>query len=93
MGEKKKRNGLLLLQSSEGREYLLSLEHVAAWVAERVLPFLVKRPKDGVDEEDQEKSWSLAAQITEVSSCYSAQVTDFNWKTSTKSNKCVLGAM
>ncbi|XP_042255968.1 condensin-2 complex subunit G2 isoform X2 [Thunnus maccoyii] len=49
--------------SSEGRDYLLSLEHVAAWVAERVLPFLTKRT-DG-DAEDSEKSPPLAAQITE----------------------------
>lgn len=95
MGEKK-RNRLLLFQSSEGREYLLSLEHVAAWVAERVLPFLVKRPKEGVDEEEQEKSCSLAAQITEVSSHDSEKTVtgeDFYWKTSTKSNKCVLGTV
>ncbi|XP_067434288.1 condensin-2 complex subunit G2 isoform X1 [Thunnus thynnus] len=49
--------------SSEGRDYLLSLEHVAAWVAERVLPFLTKRT-DG-DAEDSEKLPPLAAQITE----------------------------
>lgn len=54
-------------QSSEGREYLLSLEHVAAWVAERVLPFLAERPNDG-DDEDMEKSQLLAARIIEVSS-------------------------
>ncbi|XP_070784454.1 condensin-2 complex subunit G2 [Enoplosus armatus] len=52
--------------SSEGRDYLLSLEHVAAWVAERVLPFLAKRTDDGDDEdEDSEKLQPLAAQITE----------------------------
>lgn len=75
---RKKRNRLLLFQSPEGREYLLSVEHVAAWVAERVLPFLVKRPKEGVDEEDQEKPWSLAAQITEVSSQLSEKTS--NWR-------------
>ncbi|XP_039646842.1 condensin-2 complex subunit G2 isoform X3 [Perca fluviatilis] len=49
--------------SSEGREYMLSLEHVAAWVAERVLPFLAKRTND--DDDESEKSQPLAAQITE----------------------------
>ncbi|XP_034717878.1 condensin-2 complex subunit G2 isoform X2 [Etheostoma cragini] len=49
--------------SSEGREYMLSLEHVAAWLAERVLPFLAKRTNNGDDE--SEKSLPLAAQITE----------------------------
>ncbi|XP_008289557.1 condensin-2 complex subunit G2 [Stegastes partitus] len=49
--------------SSEGRDYLLSLEHVAAWVADRVLPFLAKHTGD--DSEDSEKSPPLAAQITE----------------------------
>lgn len=47
---------------------------MAAWVAERVLPFLAKCTDDG-DEEDSEKdsgkdletSQQLAAQITEVS--------------------------
>ncbi|KAK1885513.1 Condensin-2 complex subunit G2 [Dissostichus eleginoides] len=33
-------------KSPEGREYLLSLENVAAWVAEEVLPFLTKLNKD-----------------------------------------------
>lgn len=45
----------------EGRDYLLSLEHMAAWVAERVTPFLNKRP----DGDGSEKSQPLAAQITE----------------------------
>ncbi|XP_032360286.1 condensin-2 complex subunit G2 [Etheostoma spectabile] len=49
--------------SSEGREYMLSLEHVAAWVAERVLPFLAKRTTD--EDDESEKSQPLAAQITE----------------------------
>ncbi|KAM4533926.1 condensin-2 complex subunit G2 isoform 1-T2 [Odontesthes bonariensis] len=48
---------------TEGRDYLLSLEHVAAWLADRVLPFLTKRIGD--DGEDLEKSQPLAAQITE----------------------------
>lgn len=50
---------------SDGRDYLLSLEHVAAWVADRVLPFLAKRSDD--DSEDSEKSQPqpLAAEITE----------------------------
>lgn len=57
-----------LFQLSDGRDYLLSLEHVAAWVADRVLPFLAKRSDD--DSEDSEKSQPqpLAAEITEVSS-------------------------
>ncbi|GLD75565.1 condensin-2 complex subunit G2 [Lates japonicus] len=49
--------------ASEGRDYLLSLEHMAAWVAERVLPFLVKHSSDGG--EDSGKSQPLAAEITE----------------------------
>ncbi|XP_035765489.1 condensin-2 complex subunit G2 [Neolamprologus brichardi] len=50
---------------SDGRDYLLSLEHVAAWVADRVLPFLAKRSDD--DSEDSEKSQPqpLAAEISE----------------------------
>ncbi|XP_061569664.1 condensin-2 complex subunit G2 [Cololabis saira] len=48
---------------TEGRDYLLSLEHVAAWVADRVLPFLRKRTGD--DGDGSEKSQQLAAQITE----------------------------
>ncbi|XP_075936822.1 condensin-2 complex subunit G2 [Anarhichas minor] len=52
--------------SSEGRDYLLSLEHVAAWVAERVLPLLAKRTSDDDDEEEkEEKLQPLAAKITE----------------------------
>ncbi|XP_034416407.1 condensin-2 complex subunit G2 isoform X2 [Cyclopterus lumpus] len=52
--------------SSEGRHYLLSLEDVAAWVAERVLPFLAKRTnEDEEEDEEEEKFQSLAAQITE----------------------------
>ncbi|KAF7669955.1 hypothetical protein LDENG_00105460 [Lucifuga dentata] len=49
--------------SSEGRDYLLSMEYVAAWVAETVLPFLAKRSSDGAA--DSDKSQSLARQITE----------------------------
>ncbi|XP_034428998.1 condensin-2 complex subunit G2 isoform X1 [Hippoglossus hippoglossus] len=49
--------------ASEGRDYLLSLQHTAAWVAERVLPFLANSTNN--DEEDSEKSQPLAAQITE----------------------------
>lgn len=45
---------------------------MAAWIAERVLPFLTKHPSDGDDddeeERDLERSQPLAAQITEVSS-------------------------
>ncbi|KAG7526439.1 condensin-2 complex subunit G2 isoform X1 [Solea senegalensis] len=44
---------------SEGRDYLLSLEHVAAWVAERVLPFLAD------DGQDSEESQRLPVQIIE----------------------------
>lgn len=58
---------MLCFQSSEGREYLVSLEHTAVWVAERVLPFLVQNSSDG--EEDLEKTRPLAAQITEVNHC------------------------
>uniref|UniRef100_A0A8C9YYH8 Non-SMC condensin II complex, subunit G2 n=1 Tax=Sander lucioperca TaxID=283035 RepID=A0A8C9YYH8_SANLU len=50
-------------RSSEGREYLLSLEHVAAWVAERVLPFLAKRTNDD-DDDESEKSQPLASFLT-----------------------------
>ncbi|XP_053715886.1 condensin-2 complex subunit G2 [Synchiropus splendidus] len=46
---------------SEGRDYLLSLEHVAAWVAERVLPFLTKCSEKSGDLSEQ----PLAAQIIE----------------------------
>lgn len=41
------------------------MEHVAAWVAERVLPFLTKST-DGDAEDLQEKTKPLAAQIAEV---------------------------
>ncbi|KAM8823717.1 condensin-2 complex subunit G2 [Spinachia spinachia] len=52
--------------SSEGRDHLLSLELVAAWVAERVLPFLVKSSTSDDDGDDEkEKSQPLAARITE----------------------------
>lgn len=66
VNEQIKLNPLLLPQSSEGRDYLLSLENMAAWVAERVLPFLAKSTTD--DGQDSEKPLPLAAQITEVSS-------------------------
>uniref|UniRef100_A0A8C5HNM8 Non-SMC condensin II complex, subunit G2 n=1 Tax=Gouania willdenowi TaxID=441366 RepID=A0A8C5HNM8_GOUWI len=49
---------------SEGRDFLLSLEHMAAWVADKVLPRLTKSPADG-DEVDEEKTLQLAVQITE----------------------------
>lgn len=52
---------LLVYQASEGREYLLSLEQDAAWISERVLPFL----SESSGEEDQEKCL-LAARIVEV---------------------------
>ncbi|XP_017261883.1 condensin-2 complex subunit G2 isoform X2 [Kryptolebias marmoratus] len=48
---------------TEGRDYLLSLEHVAAWVTDRVLPFFTKPLSD--DGEDSERSQQLATQITE----------------------------
>uniref|UniRef100_A0A3P9KMK7 Non-SMC condensin II complex, subunit G2 n=1 Tax=Oryzias latipes TaxID=8090 RepID=A0A3P9KMK7_ORYLA len=48
---------------TEGREYLLSLEHVAVWVADRVLPFLTKQT--GSNQEESDKSQLLAAQIIE----------------------------
>ncbi|XP_039983579.1 condensin-2 complex subunit G2 isoform X2 [Xiphias gladius] len=50
-------------KASQGRDYLLSLEHMAAWVTERVLPFLAKCATE--DGQDSEKSQPLAAQITE----------------------------
>ncbi|CAJ1082067.1 condensin-2 complex subunit G2 isoform X1 [Xyrichtys novacula] len=51
--------------SQEGRDYLVSLEHVAAWVAERILPFLAKPISTDNDDKDSEKPQPLAAQITE----------------------------
>ncbi|XP_029385152.1 condensin-2 complex subunit G2 [Echeneis naucrates] len=47
----------------ESRDYLLSIEHMAVWVAERVLPFLAKCPTS--EGEESERSQPLAAQITE----------------------------
>ncbi|XP_022622896.1 condensin-2 complex subunit G2 isoform X1 [Seriola dumerili] len=49
--------------SSRDRDYLLSLENMGAWVAERVLPFLAKCSAN--DGDDSEKPQPLAAQITE----------------------------
>ncbi|KAM6989164.1 condensin-2 complex subunit G2-like [Tautogolabrus adspersus] len=49
---------------SEGRDYLLSTERVASWVAEEVLPFMAK-PVSHDDSEDSEKTQQLAAKITE----------------------------
>ncbi|XP_028288845.1 condensin-2 complex subunit G2 [Parambassis ranga] len=46
---------------SEERYYLLSLENVAAWVVDRVLPFLTKSTDDGGEDSSQ----PLAIQITE----------------------------
>uniref|UniRef100_A0A3P9NTA7 Non-SMC condensin II complex, subunit G2 n=1 Tax=Poecilia reticulata TaxID=8081 RepID=A0A3P9NTA7_POERE len=48
--------------STAGRDYLVSMERVAAWVAERILPFLTGSD----DSEVSERSRKLAAQITEV---------------------------
>ncbi|XP_077591805.1 condensin-2 complex subunit G2 [Stigmatopora nigra] len=49
-------------ETSQGREYLLSLEGTAMWVREKVLPFLAGAcQKDGEDE--GEKSRTLAAEI------------------------------
>ncbi|XP_061522530.1 condensin-2 complex subunit G2 [Phycodurus eques] len=48
---------------SEGREYLLSLEHTATWVGERVLPFLANR-RQGDGDDEAEQSRGLAAEIT-----------------------------
>jgi len=47
------------------------MEEVAAWVAEKVLPFLAKRSnaEDEEKEEESEKFQPLAAKITEVKSC------------------------
>ncbi|XP_056155721.1 condensin-2 complex subunit G2 [Lampris incognitus] len=49
--------------SSEGRDYLLSLECVVTWVAERVLPFLVT-PSQG-DGAESKEPLALARQIVE----------------------------
>lgn len=54
-------------QSSGSREYLTSLERVAAWVAERVLPFLAQSGHDG--EAMEEETTALAAHITKVRFC------------------------
>ncbi|KAM4543917.1 condensin-2 complex subunit G2 [Fundulus diaphanus] len=52
--------------STEGRDYLLSLEHVAEWVGDKVLPFLAKRRSDDDGGgERSEKSQQLARRITE----------------------------
>lgn len=56
---------MLLYQSSEGRDFLLSMGHVAAWVAEKVLPLLAKRADD--DGAESDASPSLGRRITEVS--------------------------
>lgn len=52
------------LQASEGRDYLFSLEHIAVWVADRVLPFL----NEGSNDEDENSAASLLlpVQIIEV---------------------------
>ncbi|XP_075903723.1 condensin-2 complex subunit G2 isoform X3 [Nelusetta ayraudi] len=50
--------------SSGSREYLASLERVAAWVAERVLPFLAQSGHDG--EAMEEETTALAAHITKT---------------------------
>lgn len=55
-------------QSSGSREYLASLERVAAWVAERVLPFLAQSGHDG--EVMEEETTALAAHITKVRFCW-----------------------
>lgn len=54
-------------QSSGSREYLTSLERMAAWVAERVLPFLAQSGHDG--EAMEEETTALAAHITKVRFC------------------------
>lgn len=51
-------------QSLGSREYLASLERTAAWVAERVLPFLVQSGHNG--EAKEEETAALAAHITKV---------------------------
>ncbi|XP_041669666.1 condensin-2 complex subunit G2 isoform X1 [Cheilinus undulatus] len=50
---------------SESRDYLLSMERVASWVAEKVLPFLTKPVNSDESEQDSDKSQRLAAEITE----------------------------
>ncbi|XP_056869184.1 condensin-2 complex subunit G2 isoform X1 [Takifugu flavidus] len=49
--------------TSQGREYLLSLEQDAAWISARVLPFLANGSEEG-DGKDPEKS-QLAARVIE----------------------------
>ena len=51
-------------QVSEGRDHLASLENMAAWVAERVLPFLVRSGEAGSAEGQLE----LARRVVEVRS-------------------------
>lgn len=52
-----------LSQFSECRDFLVSVENIAAWVAERVLPFLVSPSEGGVTEQQRD----LARQVVEVS--------------------------
>ncbi|XP_061820765.1 condensin-2 complex subunit G2 [Nerophis lumbriciformis] len=49
---------------SDGREYLLSLEDTASWVAEKVLPFLAKG-RQGDTDEDAQTMTPLAIEISE----------------------------
>lgn len=53
-----------MYQTSQGREFLLSLEQDAAWISAQVLPFLANGGKEG-DGKEPEKS-QLAARIIEV---------------------------
>uniref|UniRef100_A0A4W5N9R8 Uncharacterized protein n=1 Tax=Hucho hucho TaxID=62062 RepID=A0A4W5N9R8_9TELE len=50
-----------LSQFSECRDFLVSVENIAAWVAERVLPFLVSPSEGGVTEQQRD----LARQVVE----------------------------
>ncbi|XP_015232966.1 PREDICTED: condensin-2 complex subunit G2 isoform X1 [Cyprinodon variegatus] len=49
--------------SAEGRDYLISLEKMAVWISDKVLPFLTKHRSD--DGKDSGKSQQLASKITE----------------------------
>lgn len=47
---------------SKGRDFLLSLENMAVWVADKVLPYLAKGDDDS---ENSERTQTLATEITE----------------------------
>lgn len=53
-----------MYQTSQGREFLLSLEQDAAWISARVMPFLANGREEG-DGKEPEKI-QLAARVIEV---------------------------